>query len=129
MKKPFLKILFICLIFMQFSYKGHAQTGQVTIDSNKDIDKLLEFKKDTKTIDLYKIRIYSGDRSGAENTKSQANSLFGDWPTLMEYETPNYKIYVGNFLSRLEADRALLKVKKSYPSALILFFKKEKNKL
>lgn len=127
MKKPFLKPLFICLIFTLVSVAARAQTGQVTIDANKDIDRLLEFKKDIKTVDLYKIRIYSGERSGAENTKNQANGLFGEWPTLMEYETPNYKIYVGNFLSRLEADRALLKVKKNYPSALILFFKKERN--
>lgn len=128
MKKPLLKALFISLIFMHFSLIMQAQTGQVTIDADKDIDKLLEFKRDIKTVDLYKIRIYSGDRSGAESTKSQANTLYGEWPSVMEYETPNYKIYVGNFLSRLEADRALLTVKKNYPSALILFFKKEKNR-
>lgn len=128
MKKPFLKLLFISLILTQVNLKGYAQTGEVTIDAHRDIDKLLEFKKDTRIIDLYKIRIYSGDRSGAENTRSQANSLYSEWPTLMEYETPNYKIYVGNFLSRLEADRALLKVKKNYSGALILFFKKERNK-
>ena len=128
MKNRFFKILFISLIIICFSPEGYSQTGQVSIDANKDIDKLLEFKKDIKTIDLYKIRIYSGDRSGAENTRSQANGLFSDWPTLMEYETPNYKIYVGNFLTRLEADRALLKVKKNYSGALILYFKKEKNR-
>lgn len=128
MKKSSLTSLFIYLIITLFSLQSYAQTGEVTIDANKDIDKLLEFKKDIKTIDLYKIRIYSGDRNGAENTKSQSNSLYGDWPSIMEYETPNYKIYVGNFLTRLEADRALMKVKKNYPSALILFFKKEKNK-
>ncbi len=128
MKKLSFTTVFIYLIFTVFSLEGLAQTGQVTIDANKDIDKLLEFKKDTKTIDLYKIRIYSGDRNGAENIKSQAVSLYTEWPSIMEYETPNYKIYVGNFLTRLEADRALMKVKKNYPSALILFFKKEKNK-
>ena len=128
MKKSPITAFFIFLIITLVSFNSLGQTGQVTIDADKDIDKLLEFKKDIKTIDLYKIRIYSGDRSGAENTKSQANGLYGDWPSIMEYETPNYKIYVGNFLSRLEADRALMKVKKNYPSALILFFKKEKNK-
>lgn len=129
MKKTFLKVMIICLISTIFPSALYAQTGQVSIDADKDIDKLLEFKKDIKTLDLYKIRIYSGDRSGAENIKSQANVLYTEWPTVMDYETPNYKIYVGNFLSRLEADRALLTVKKNYPSALILFFKKEKNKL
>lgn len=128
MKNSLLKALFMCLIFTLLPLEGKAQSGQVTIDQHRDIDKLLEFKKDLKTVDLYKIRVYSGDRSGAENIKSQVNSLYAGWPTLMEYETPNYKIYVGNFLSRLEADRALLKVKKNYPGALILFFKKERNK-
>ncbi len=128
MKKSKFITAFIFIFFAIIGLKSHAQMGQVTIDADKDIDRLLEFKKDIKTIDLYKIRIYSGDRSGAENTRSQANGLYGDWTCLMEYETPNYKIYVGNFLSRLEADRALMKVKKDYPSALILFFKKEKNK-
>ncbi|MEO6346546.1 MAG: SPOR domain-containing protein, partial [Aquaticitalea sp.] len=108
MKNPHLKVLLIFIIFMHYSTKTQAQEGQVTIDADKDIDKLLEFKKDIKTVDLYKIRIYSGDRSGAESAKSQANGLYGEWPSVMEYETPNYKIYVGNFLSRLEADRALL---------------------
>src|SRR5690606_8636070 len=126
MKKSALKAFSICLILMLVTFHGMAQTGQVTIDAHKDIDKLLEFKKDTKTADLYKIRIYSGDRSGAETTKIAANGLYAQWPSVMEYETPNYKIYVGNFLTRLEADRALLTVKKNYPSALILYFKKER---
>ena len=128
MKKSLFTGLFICLIVMLFSIEASAQTGQVSIDADKDIDKLLEFKKDTKNLDLYKIRIYSGDRSGAENTKSTVNGLYPQWPSVMEYETPNYKIYVGNFMSRLEADRALLTVKKNYPSALILFFKKDRIK-
>ncbi len=127
MIKPCFKVVFICLIVIGFSVKAQAQEGRVIIDQDKDIEKLLEFKKDIKTVDLYKIRVFSGDRSSAEYTKSQVTSLYGDWPIAMEYETPNYKIYVGAFRTRLEADRALLKVKKSYPGALILFFKKERN--
>ena len=40
--------------------------------------------------------------------KVKTNSLYAEWPSLMEYETPNYKIYVGNFLTRLEADQRLI---------------------
>lgn len=127
MKKSYLRMVMSVMFCLGISQFCTSQTGQVTIDADRDIDKLLEFKRDTKTVDLYKIRIYSGDRSGATSTKSKASNLYSDWPVLMEYETPNYKIYVGNFLSRLEADRALLKVKKEYPSALILLFRKERN--
>ncbi len=128
MKKSILKLTFILLIFNIFSFNGFGQTGQVTIDADKNIDRLLEYKKDIRTNDLYKIRIYSGDRTGAEGIKSQASGLYSEWPAVMDFETPNYKIYVGNFLSRLEADRALLTVKKNYPSALILYFKKDKKR-
>jgi len=127
MKKSSITMVLAVVFCLGVSLIGMAQTGKITIDANRDIDKLLEFKKDIKTLDLYKIRIFSGDRSGAESTKSKALSVYDGWPVLMEYETPNYKIYVGNFLSRLEADRALLKVKKDYPGALILFYKKGKS--
>jgi hypothetical protein len=42
------------------------------------------------------------------------------------YETPNYKIWVGNFRTRLEADRALVKVKSKFPTAFIFKPKKDK---
>jgi hypothetical protein len=43
----------------------------------------------------------------------------------MVYETPNYKIWIGNFRSRLEADKALIKIKKKYINAFI--FKPKNN--
>ena len=44
----------------------------------------------------------------------------------MRYETPNYKIWVGNFKTRLEADRALQRIKRAFNSAFI--FKPKKGK-
>ena len=43
----------------------------------------------------------------------------------MVFNTPNYKIWVGNFRDRLEADRALLRIKKSYMNAFIFKPKKD----
>ena len=42
---------------------------------------------------------------------------FPDHFVEMKYETPNYKIWVGKFRTRLEADRELLVVKKLFPNA------------
>ena len=44
----------------------------------------------------------------------------------MRFETPNYKIWIGNFKTRLEADRALLLIKKKFYSAFVFKPKKEK---
>ncbi len=116
----------ICLIFMGFVLNSYAQEGKVNIDQDKDITKLLEFKKDLNTVDLYKIQVYQGNRSGAEEAKSKFASLYDEWPISMEYETPNYKIWVGNFRSRLEADKALIKIKSNYVNAFIFKPKKIK---
>ena len=117
----------ICLIFLGLSYQINAQEGKVSIDQDKDITTLLEFKKDLNTVDLYKIQVYQGNRSGAEEAKTNFANIFNEWPISMEYETPNYKIWVGNFRSRLEADKALIKIKKNYANAFI--FKPKKIKM
>lgn len=114
----------ISLILLGLTFHVNAQEGKVNIDQDKDITTLLEFKKDLNTVDLYKIQVYQGHRSGAEEAKSKFASIYDEWPISMEYETPNYKIWVGNFRSRLEADKALIKIKKNYGSAFIFKPKK-----
>ena len=115
---------FIFLILFGFTLQFNAQTGKVVIDQDKEITTLLEYKKDLNTVDLYKIQVFQGNRSGAEEAKSKFEGTFNEWPVSMEYETPNYKIWVGNFRSRLEADKALIKIKKNYSNAFIFKPKK-----
>ncbi len=127
MTKPILRLSFIALAFFTATLAVNAQEGIVTIDQNKDIDRLLEFKKDSRnTIDAFVIQVYNGSRGGAQSAKSDVGTLFPDWTNSIEYESPNYKIWLGNFRTRLEADRALMKVKKSYPDALVLKPKKNR---
>ncbi|WP_163517768.1 SPOR domain-containing protein [Gelidibacter japonicus] len=127
MRKPDLRLPFFAFAFFSATLAIHAQDGIVTVEQNKDIDKLLEFKKDVRsTIDAFVIQVYNGPRGGAQSARSQVATLFPDWSNTIEYESPNYKIWLGNFRTRLEADRALMKVKKSYPDALVLRPKKNR---
>lgn len=123
MKTNTLKTLILSTLLL-FSYATFAQQGSATIVQDKSIDRLLEFKKDLRTIEIYKIQIYSGNRLTAEKTKSEFLSIYRDWKTTMEFNTPNYKIWVGNFRDRLEADRALARIKKEYTGAFIFQPKK-----
>ena len=120
------KFCFICLIILGNVLQVYAQEGKVNIDQDKEITTLLEYKKDLSTVDLYKIQVFQGNRSGAEEAKSKFESIYDEWPISLEYETPNYKIWVGNFRSRLEADKALIKIKKNYANAFIFKPKKIK---
>ncbi len=126
MIKRNMKLLLIAIAFFSFSIESFSQIGTVVVDQDSDIDKLLEFKKDVKTVNLFKIQVYSGTRSGAESSKQNFLNSFNEWPVSMEFDSPNTKIWIGNFRSRLEADKALLKIKRKYTNAFIFEPKKDK---
>ena len=125
MKLNILKIALSLLVILVFSNELVAQEGVVTIDQDSDITKLLEYKKDVKTVDLYKIQLDFGSRSEAESLKRKFRNTFAQWPAEMVYETPNYKVWVGNFSTRLEADIALLEIKKKFSKAMVFEPKKD----
>lgn len=104
-----------------------AQEGEVKIEQDSDIDKLLEYKKDIKTTKLYRIQVFQSiDPDKAQREKSNFLNAYSEWPVEIVWNTPNYKVWVGNFATRLEADRALVKIKKNYMNAIIFQPKSEK---
>lgn len=105
-----------------------AQQGQVSIIQDEAIPELLEKKtemvKDGVIGDRYRIQLFSGDNNQASKVIKDYRSQYPDWASTIVFETPNYKVWVGNFRNSLEADRALLEIKKTFPSAFR--FKPEK---
>ncbi len=100
-----------------------AQNGRVNIEQNELIPELnilnAEMTKAGKFGERYKIQLYYGDNNTASEIIKAFRSKYDSWPSEIIYETPNYKVWVGNFRNRLEADRALLKMKSDYSAAFI----------
>lgn len=118
MKIPFKFSIYIVIILLGSFTNLAAQEGIVEVHQDKQIDALLRVKKEVNaTAANYKIQIYNGNRSGAEKAQTEFRNAFGEWPSTKEYETPNYKVWVGNFKTRLEADRALVKIKRKFANA------------
>ncbi|WP_299551969.1 SPOR domain-containing protein [Seonamhaeicola sp.] len=119
------------LCLLMFTANSFGQQGQVDINQDQDITRLLNVKKQLNktenSSDRYKIQIYNGNRSGAYAAQKEFHETFSDWRSRIEYESPNFKIWAGNFRTRLEADRALKRIKRKFPSAFIFKPKKEKN--
>ncbi|MBA3985787.1 MAG: SPOR domain-containing protein [Flavobacteriales bacterium] len=124
--KSFKFLLIIALVFCAQNIK--AQEGKLTVYEDKRITELLALKsnlnKENKLSDGFTIQLYYGELSGANSTIRNYRRAYTDWPSSIEYETPNYKVWVGNFITRLEADRALLEIKNQFPNAFI--FKPER---
>ncbi|MFT4849387.1 MAG: hypothetical protein ACI83B_001928 [Sediminicola sp.] len=101
-----------------------AQSASVTINEDVKITRLLELKteleKENKLANGYTIQLHYGELKRANEVLKQYKNNHDAWPASIEYETPNYKVWVGNFSSRLEADRALLEVQLTFDAAFIL---------
>ena len=124
MNKFYLKnTLITSVLTVGFCAFAKAQTTQSTITQDRKITELLELKtqltKDNELTDRYKIQLYSGEREQAYDILKDYRNKLSTWPSFIEYQTPNYKVWVGNYRNRLEADRALLEIKKEFKSAFI----------
>ncbi len=104
-----------------------AQEGTVTINQDDEIQALLDIKKDIEvSSNRYKIQIYSGtSRGAAESVRVKFHKSYSDWSSSLEWNYPNFKIWVGDFRNRLELDRALIRIKKTFPNAFPLEPKKD----
>jgi uncharacterized FlgJ-related protein len=60
--------------------------------------------------DYYKIQIFSGD-SEKQNTLAEFRQAFSGMDGTIIFNT-NYKVWVGNYKSRIEAERNLIDIKK-----------------
>ena len=70
--------------------------------------------------DSYKIQIYNGGNEMAKKTLSEFKQNFTDIDATIVFYTPNYKVWVGNFKTRLEAERNLIEIKKKYATVLLI---------
>ncbi|WP_310992912.1 SPOR domain-containing protein [Aequorivita marina] len=122
--KNFSKLIIASILMVFFTAKGFAQSATLSVNEDPRIAKLLsakkELEKNNKLSDGYTIQLYYGEFSTAQDILRKYRSSFSNWPASLEYETPNYKVWAGNFSTRIAADRALLEIQKRFSSAFIL---------
>ena len=118
--KKLMQFLF-SLIFLFFSQNLlYSQKGETTIMQSIEIERIIEIKKElNKNASMLRIQIYNGNRDEAKEIKEKFEERKIDSIVDIVYETPNYKIWVGNYINQLEADRKLLKIRKYYSEAFI----------
>lgn len=115
----------IALLMSLFLCSNSIIYGQsVIVDQDDRLEILMKMKeKLEKNNDLfsgYTIQIYNGSLDQAKEERRSYIKLKKKWASSVQYETPNYKLWIGNFDSRLEADKALLELKNTFPAAFVL---------
>ena len=95
------------------------ENATISIHEDSRIKKVLAIKSKMNFDDRFKIQLYYGNLSGANNVIGKFRKDFSEYPSSIEYETPNHKVWVGNFRNRMDADRALTKIQQKFSSAFV----------
>lgn len=102
----------------------YAQDGNLTISQDPKFEQLLNEKRKINASitvnDRYKIQIYNGDSETAKKTLSDFRKEFKNYDGTIVFSTPTYKVWIGNFKSRIESERNLAELKKKYPNAFLI---------
>mgnify|MGYP001222352461 FL=1 len=114
------KIEIFFILIPLFSIASFGQNSEIKVIKSNKLDSIVKLRKElnSKTQNL-RIQIYNGNRENAELKMKEYLEVFNDTSANIIYETPNYKIWVGDFFTQLEADRKLIKIRKKFRSAFI----------
>ena len=85
------------------------------------LDSINRFNVTRKFIDGYTIQIYTGqNREEAMITKKKMMNDAPELTSVLEYHQPKFRVRVGSYFSRLEAQRDLLRLKRPFPNAILV---------
>ncbi len=109
-------------------FKLSAQEAKINIQQNPKFEQLLNEKRKINSSiavnERYKIQVFSGNSEKAKSTLNDCKQNFADLDGTIVFNTPNYKVWIGNFKSRIEAERNLVEIKKVYENAFLIKPKK-----
>lgn len=116
----------LALLFSMFRIV-HAQSGKVEITKDPKIDALiarrLELNKkgqSSSQLDGFRIQIYSGsDRKVAYAEQFRFKSTYPQVFTYLNYIQPNYRVQIGDFRTRMDAEKFMNSIKPSFPASFI----------
>jgi len=127
-KLRFYKV-FIILILTNFSFlKSHAQMKVLENKDQKTIDLLLERKMNQNNqFSLYtnfSVQLKSGLKEDVETLYKDFTAQYPEIDATIIYANPKFKLVVGNYKNKIEAEYLLKKIAGKYPDAFVVKLKK-----
>ena len=115
------KILFLsCLFFCSITF---SQSDKYNLKNDSKFDSILKIKKrvDKKIFDenYYSIQVFSGAFNMGDSIAKYVNEKYLGDSIYFYFETPNYKVRIGKYKSKIEAEKKLKEIKKEFKSAFV----------
>ena len=117
-------LLYFFILSSFFCLSSRAQDGKTSVSVDPKIDQLLKEKRKLNTglflNEAYKIQIFYGNSEESKKKLQEFKREFKNLDGTIIFNSPNYKVWIGNFKTRIEVERAMVDIKKKYPTALII---------
>ncbi|MCZ4225341.1 SPOR domain-containing protein [Pedobacter rhodius] len=130
-----MKIVYIFAFFLILVKSSFAQRGEVTVVKDPLIDSLIAkrmevyrtggdvtLKTNKPVVSDYGYRVqvfYGSDRREMFNQQARFKSSYPKINTYIVYKEPNYYLRVGDFRTRLEAQRLMSELRANFPTLFI----------
>jgi hypothetical protein len=118
------------IIFLGLGLRGAAQDTTVVVTKDPRIDQLVKkqieinevsTRESRRFVQGYRIQVAnSPDREKVLAAKTKVFEQFPDWKPYLLYQSPNYKLRVGNFKTQEEAQDAVKQLSRFFPSGLYI---------
>jgi len=119
-KKKFLFNIF----FTFFLVNVYSQDLNNKINDNPKFLKLIELSKKANNeyfkSNYFSIQVYSGPFKEADSIMNFIQEKYTGDSIYFFFETPNYKVQLGKYKSKIEAQKSLREISKIFKSAFIL---------
>ena len=118
--------LLVTIAVISFSVAvGFAQQGQVNLQQDDKIADLLDiYKSSNESHEYYRIQVGFGSYTKAQSIKENVDIDFPGLSSKIDFDSPTYRVRLGRFKTKLEAERKFKEVRIKYPDAMLLKPKK-----
>lgn len=118
MKYPLIFGLFLTIFFIG----SNSITAQSKKNISKDIAALIAKKRAfNKEFGYgYRIQIYYGDETKARSLQQKFKLSFPKIYTKLDYQQPNWKVQVGNYKTKLEAEKDLITFSEKFSGLIVI---------
>ncbi|HQS50594.1 MAG: hypothetical protein B7X86_03365 [Sphingobacteriales bacterium 17-39-43] len=117
------------ILVMCFQQLAAQEKGKVLVTKDPQIDSLIARRLELNragltgnnvTLSGFRVQIFSGlDRQIAYSELAKFKARYPAISTYISYTQPNYRLRVGDFRTRLEAEKLMNELKKYYTSMFI----------
>lgn len=101
-----------------------SQENKNAISQDPRFEQLLNEKRKINSSitinDRYKIQVFTGNSETSKKALLEFRKNNKNIDATIVFHTPIYKVWVGNFKTRIEAEKKLQELKKKYPNSFLI---------